>query len=139
MPFDLASATDGNVIVGIGVDLVDIARIERLLRKFPARAKAKIFTAAERQYCEASRSPLESFAARFAAKEAYFKAVGTGWSGGVSWKDVEVLREGGAPFLRISGEAAGLAAALGVVRMHLTLSHTVATACAFVVLEGKTP
>lgn len=124
------------MILGIGVDLVAIDRIQRLLQKFPGRARAKLFTDAEIAYCDAGRCPPESYAARFAAKEALFKALGTGWAEGTSWKDVEVLREESAPFLRLSGDSARLAAARGVVRTHLSLTHTDSMACAFVILEG---
>lgn len=119
------------------MDLVAVDRIERLLERSSARARERIFTDAELAYCDVSRKPFESFAARFAAKEAFLKALGTGWSGGISWKDVECLRENSAPFLRISGRAAEVAAELGVVRTHVSLSHTEANAMAFVILEGE--
>ena len=125
------------MIIGIGTDLVEIARIERMLERHPERSQAKIFTAGEIAYCRRSQRPWESFAARFAAKEAFFKAVGTGWRSGVSWKEVEVVREGAAPFLRLHGDTADTAFRLGVARSHLTMSHTDTNACAFVILEGR--
>ena len=124
------------MIVGIGVDLVEVDRIERLLRKFAERARARLFTGAEVAYCVASRCPAESFAARFAAKEAVLKALGTGWTQGVSWTEIEVVREDGAPRLSLHGACAQVAAERGVKHTHLTLTHTASTACAFVVLEG---
>ncbi len=124
------------MIIGIGTDLVEIARVERMLERHPERSERKLFTTREIEYCRRSQRPYESFAARFAAKEALFKALGTGWRSGVSWKEVEVFREDAAPYLLLHGESAETASRLGLVRAHLTLSHTDTMACAFVVLEG---
>jgi holo-[acyl-carrier protein] synthase len=125
------------VIAGIGVDLVSIPRLARLLERRGDAAIARFFTAAEAERCRASKSALESFAARFAAKEAFFKALGTGWGLGGRWTEVEVVSApSGAPGLRLSGRAAEAAAERGVIRIHLSLTHTDDTAAAFVVLEG---
>ncbi|HEX2201950.1 MAG TPA: holo-ACP synthase [Longimicrobium sp.] len=125
------------MIVGIGVDMVSIARVVALLERRGGRAQAKLFTPAEAARCRGSKHPPESFAARFAAKEAFFKALGTGWGRGGRWTEVEVVSApSGAPSLRLSGRAAALAAARGVERIHLSLTHTGDTSSAFVVLEG---
>jgi holo-[acyl-carrier protein] synthase len=125
------------MIVGIGVDLVQTGRVWELLERKGERALARLFTATEVARCRASRSPRESFAARFAAKEAFFKALGTGWGRGGAWTEVEVVSApSGAPSLRLYGEAAARAAERGVARVHLSITHTDDLACAYVVLEG---
>jgi holo-[acyl-carrier protein] synthase len=125
------------MIVGIGVDLVKISRVHGLLERRGARALARLFTPAEARRCREGRHPPESFAARFAAKEAFFKAIGTGWGRGGSWTEVEVVSApSGAPSIRLSGAAAALAEARGVRSIHLSLTHSDDTAAAFVVLEG---
>lgn len=128
------------MIVGIGVDMAPIGRVWDLLERRGEHALAKLFTPAERARCHASKHPPESFAARFAAKEAFFKALGTGWGRGGRWTEVEVVSApSGAPSLRLSGAAAALAAEKGVARVHLSLTHTGDTAAAFVVLEADAP
>lgn len=125
------------MIVGIGIDLIDIARIERVLERHEGRAHARLFTAGEMAYCNAAARPAESYAARFAAKEAFFKAVRTGWGQGLTWTDVEILSSpGGAPDLRLHGGARARADELGVRGLHLSLTHTGDVAGAFLVLEG---
>ncbi|HET6232437.1 MAG TPA: holo-ACP synthase [Longimicrobiaceae bacterium] len=125
------------MIVAIGADLASISRVAAMMERRGERALARLFTPAEARRCHASRHPPESFAARFAAKEALFKALGTGWGRGGCWTDVEVVSApSGAPSLVLSGEAARCAAERGVRRIHLTLTHTGDTAAAFVVLEG---
>src|SRR5687767_12592008 len=127
----------GRVIAGIGVDLVSIPRFAQLMERRGDAAVARFFTAAEAERCRASKSALESFAGRFAAKEAFFKALGTGWGLGGRWTEVEVVSApSGAPSLRLTGRAAEAAAEQGVVRIHLSITHTDETAAAFVVLEG---
>ena len=125
------------MIVGVGMDLVQIVRVDALLERKGERALARLFTPAEAARCRAGRSPRESFAARFAAKEAFFKALGTGWGRGGAWTEVEVVSApSGAPSLRLHGAAAALAEAAGVRRVHLSLTHTDELAAAYVVLEG---
>ena len=125
------------MIAGVGIDLVPIERVWALLGRRGDRALARLFTPAEAQRCRASKHPPESFAARFAAKEAFFKALGTGWGRGGAWTEVEVVSAGnGAPSIRLSGRAAALAAERGVRRIHLSLTHADGTAAAVVVLEG---
>ena len=126
----------GAVIAGIGVDMVSIPRFRELMDRKGAAALRRFFTEAEVERCRQSRSELESFAARFAAKEAFFKALGTGWGLGGRWTEVEVVSAPtGAPGLRLTGRAAEAAAERGVSTIHLSLTHTDDTAAAFVVLE----
>jgi holo-[acyl-carrier protein] synthase len=126
------------VIVGLGLDVVEIGRIARLLDGPPARVErflARCFTPAERAFCEARRDRATAYAARFAAKEAAVKALGA--ARGVSWQHLEVTRaEGKAPVLRLSARAAAAGQRLGVARAHLTLTHDAGVAVAVVVLEG---
>jgi holo-[acyl-carrier protein] synthase len=125
------------MILGIGTDLVEIARVQQLVERWGERALRRLFTSAEVERCGKSRAPAESLAARFAAKEAFFKAIGTGWGRGVEWKEIEVISTAsGAPELRLTGAAARLAADRGVARMHLSLTHTDTLACAYLILEG---
>jgi holo-[acyl-carrier protein] synthase len=124
------------MIKGIGVDIVEIGRIRRIIENQGERFIQKVFTPLEQEYCLAHRDPAPHFAARFAAKEAVFKALGTGWAEGVSWHDAEVRRQdGGAPVLALAGEAANLCRASGVSSTHLSLSHSNDSAVAMVVLE----
>lgn len=125
------------MIAGIGIDMVNIPRFAELMERRGDAAVARFYAPAEAERCRASRSPVESFAARFAAKEAFFKALGTGWGLGGRWTEVEVASApSGAPSLRLSGRAAEIAAERGIVRIHLSLTHTDDTAAAFVVLEA---
>lgn len=125
------------VIVGIGVDLVSLPRFAELMERRGDAAASRFYTPAEAERCRQSKSALESFAARFAAKEAFFKALGTGWGLGGRWTEVEVVSApSGAPSLVLSGRAAEAAAERGVSRIHLSLTHTHDTAAAVVVLEA---
>ncbi|WP_051275869.1 holo-ACP synthase [Desulfovirgula thermocuniculi] len=124
-------------MLGVGTDLVAVARIEKAACRFGERFLERVFLPGERRYCEARRDPYSCYAARFAAKEAVLKALGTGLTGGICWRDVEVVRENGAPGVRLRGRAAGLAAARGVEGVLLSLSHEGPFALAFVVLVGR--
>jgi holo-[acyl-carrier protein] synthase len=124
------------MIVGSGIDLVEIGRIHDSVERFGQRFLDRIFTAAEQAYCLRKRKAAESLAARFAAKEAGAKALGTGISQGVNWLEIEVLRElSGRPTLRFYGRAAEMAANMGVANVALSLTHTDELAMASVVLE----
>jgi holo-[acyl-carrier protein] synthase len=127
-------------IVGTGIDTVEVARIERALTRSltGARLRARVFTASETAYCESrGRGRFQSYAARFAAKEATMKALGTGWNRDVGWNDIEVVRQRGhAPTIRLNGKAATFAAHRKIARFHLSLTHTVTTAIAHVIAEG---
>jgi len=125
------------MIVGLGTDLTEIARIEKSIARFGERFLERVYTAAEIAYCSKKRSFGESFAARFAAKEAGAKALGTGISRGVSWLEFEVRREAsGKPTLHLSGRAAELAARMGVGRISLSLTHGREAAMAVVIFES---
>jgi holo-[acyl-carrier protein] synthase len=126
------------VIVGLGIDVVEIARIRRILEGPPERAErfvARCFTPAERAYCDGARDRAARYAARFAAKEAASKALGA--PAGIAWHDVEVLRGAGPPALALRGTAGEEARRRGVARAHLTLTHDAGVAAAAVVLEGE--
>ncbi len=124
------------MIVGVGIDIVEVERVTAALERFGERFVRKIFTAAEIRYCDSKANRAERYAARFAAKEAALKALGTGWGQGVGWREVEVQREpGGRPTLAFSGKAAEIAARLGTRRAALSLSHTAQHAIAQVLLE----
>jgi holo-[acyl-carrier protein] synthase len=124
------------MIVSIGIDIIEVARVREVLERTP-RFTERVFTAAERAYCD-SRGVVaaQHYAARFAAKEAALKALKTGWSGGISWQDVEVgSLKGGAPFLTFHGESKRLFEESGATVAHLSISHTTQHAIAQVVLE----
>ena len=128
------------MIVGFGLDVVEVARLERLLSGPASRARAerfleRCFTAGERAYCDARRDRATRYAARFAAKEAVVKALGA--PAGVRWTDIEVWRAEGAPAVRLGGAAERAARDLGVDAVHLTLTHDGGVAAAAVVLESR--
>jgi holo-[acyl-carrier protein] synthase len=125
------------MIVGSGIDLIEIGRIQQSLDRYGQRFLRRVYTPAEQAYCLRKRKAAESLAARFAAKEAGAKALGTGISQGVNWLEIEVGREpGGRPTLRFHGRAAERAARLGVVHAALSITHTAELAMASVVLEN---
>jgi holo-[acyl-carrier protein] synthase len=124
------------VIVSIGIDIIEVARIREVLLRTP-RFTERVFTRAEREYCD-SRGVVaaQHYAARFAAKEAALKALQTGWRGGISWQDVEVSARGsGAPYLIFTGEVLTIFKKFGATATHLSLSHTSEHAIAQVILE----
>ncbi len=125
------------MVIGLGTDLTEIDRVERSIARFGERFLERVFTAGERAYCMRKKSSAESFAARFAAKEAGAKALGTGISRGVGWQEFEVRREPGQrPTLHLSGRAEELAREMGVARVSLSLTHTRGLAMAVVVMES---
>jgi holo-[acyl-carrier protein] synthase len=124
------------VIISIGIDIIEVARIREVLLRTPRFAE-RVFTRAERDYCD-SRGVVaaQHYAARFAAKEAALKALQTGWRGGISWQDVEVsARESGAPYLIFTGHVLTVFDKFGASTAHLSISHTSEHAIAQVVLE----
>ncbi len=124
------------MIHAIGVDLCPIARIDESVRKQGQAFLERVFTPAEISYCATKVVSGPSLAARFAAKEAVMKCLGTGWSQGVGFLQIEVLREGaGAPSIQLSGRAAEIAEELGITRIHLSLSHSDELAIAYAVAE----
>lgn len=126
------------MIVGSGIDLVEIERIQQSMDRYGGRFLDRIFTADEQAYCLRKRQSAESFAARFAAKEAGAKALGTGISHGVGWLEIEVVRlPSGKPTLKYHGRAAAIATHLGATRATLSISHTGILAIASVLLESE--
>jgi holo-[acyl-carrier protein] synthase len=125
------------MIVGLGLDIAEIDRIEAAITRHGAPFLERLFTPAEVAYCERHKNRYERYAARFAAKEAAMKALGTGWSRGVRWRDIEVTREpGGKPTLRLSGVAREIADQLGVKHIAMTITHSGNLALAQVIFEG---
>lgn len=126
------------MIVGTGVDIAEVGRIEAAVARFGQRFLKRVFTPAEIQYCQGKTNTAERLAARFAAKEAGMKAIGTGLRHGITWQDVEVVRlPGQRPNLKFSGKAAEFANRLGCKRTHLSISHTSEHAIAYVILESE--
>jgi holo-[acyl-carrier protein] synthase len=124
------------MIIGSGIDLVEIQRIQRSMDRYGSRFLNRVYTAAEQAYCMRKRKSAESLAARFAAKEAGAKALGTGISFGVSWLEIEVVREpSGRPTLQFHGRAREIADRLGVASAALSITHTADLAMASVVVE----
>jgi holo-[acyl-carrier protein] synthase len=126
------------MIIGSGIDVVDIGRIQHAMDRYGSRFLDRIYTTAEQAYCLRKRKAAESFAARFAAKEAAAKALGTGISYGVNWLEIEVTRAAsGKPGILFHGRAAEIAASLDASRASLSITHTATVAMASVVLEDE--
>ena len=125
------------MIVGTGIDLCEVDRIKIAIERHGQRFKQRVFTDREIEYCERKANKFERFAARFAAKEAGMKALGTGWRGGIAWRDFEVTNlRSGRPTLAFYGKAAEIAEKLQVRNIALSLTHTAAQAMAQVILES---
>ena len=125
------------MILGTGVDMCEVDRIRESVERFGERFLKRVFTEGEVQYCDRKANRFESYAARFAAKEAGMKALGTGWSQGVRWRDIEVVRpKGQRPTIQFHGQAATIAQKLGTRNVALSLTHTSAQALAHVILEN---
>jgi holo-[acyl-carrier protein] synthase len=124
------------MIVSIGIDIVEVYRIRETMTRTP-RFTERVFTSYERDYCDTKgAAAAQSYAARFAAKEAFLKALKTGWSGKITWHDIEVISdENRVPSLKIKGEALEILADLGAEKIHLSMSHTTEHAVAQVILE----
>jgi len=124
-------------VKGVGVDLAQIPRLRRVVERWDDRFLRRVFTDEELAYCRRRRDPIPHLAARFAAKEAASKALGTGMSGGVGWTQIEVIQPGGRqPTLTLTGPALERFQALGCTASHLTLAHDGGIAVACVVIEG---
>jgi len=124
------------MIVGTGIDIIEVSRVEQAIGRYGDRFLSRIFTEREIRYCNSKRNQVERFAARFAAKEAAMKALGTGLRRGVSWQHIEVGHQpGGRPTIIFSDAAAKIAAQLGAKRVSLSVSHTAQHAIAQVILE----
>jgi len=123
--------------IGTGIDIAETQRIEQALERHGERFSRKIFTPSEIAYCERFKNKAERYAARFAAKEAAFKALGTGWANGIRWLDVEISHQpSGKPELLLSGRARELANQLGVTRAVVSISHANRYVVAQVILES---
>lgn len=126
------------MIVGIGIDVAEVKRIRAVIESQGERFLRRVFTQDEVAYCEQFKNKYERYAGRFAAKEAAMKALGTGWSRGVRWVDVEVVRQrGGRPTVSLKGEAKKIADGLGVKNIVLSITHTVEQAIAQVIFESQ--
>jgi len=125
------------MIVGTGIDIAEVPRIRKAMERFGKRFLQRIFTEGEIRYCDSKANRIERYAARFAAKEAAMKALGTGWNHGVRWRDIEIAREPGSrPTIVFHGKAAEFAVRLGAAHVALSLSHTEDQAIAQVILEN---
>ncbi len=123
------------MIIGIGIDMIEVGRVKDRVAK--EGFKKKVFTEAEISYCENQGIPAQHYAARFAAKEAFFKALGTGWRGSMEFNEIEVVHDdSGQPKLRLYGGVLEEAKGKGTKQMHVSLTHLKATAAAVVLLEG---
>lgn len=125
------------MILGMGIDLIEVPRFERALQRHGERLLNRLFTPNEIAYCQSKARAVEHYAARFAAKEAALKALGTGKSGGIRWRDVEITRApGGPPQLQFHGLAQKRFEAVGAKRASVSLTHTNHSAMAQVIIEG---
>jgi len=123
------------MIYGIGIDLIEVARVKKSIEKIGG-FKEKIFTSKEISYCESKSRKFEHFAARFAAKEAFFKAIGTGWRNGLAFNEIEVLNDKlGKPEMRFYGKTDDLYRINKFKRVNVSISHIKETASAFVIIE----
>ena len=127
-------------IIGTGIDVIEVARIERALSNpvTGERFRNRVFTEGEITYCESrGKARYQSYAARFAAKEAAMKAMGTGWNRNVGWSEIEVVRERGkAPTIALHGKSAAFAARRNITHFHLSITHTADQAIAHAIAEG---
>ena len=125
------------MILGLGVDITEVPRLREAIERHGERFLRRVFTPAEVAYCHGHKNCYDRFAARFAAKEAAMKALGTGWRGGVSWRHIEVVNlQSGKPYLRLAGAALEIFRSLGGTNLVLSLTHTDDYALAEVVVEG---
>jgi holo-[acyl-carrier protein] synthase len=125
------------LIVGLGIDIAEVGRVKAAIERYGETFLRRVYTAKEREYCERFKNKYERYAGRFAAKEAVMKALGTGWSRGVRWVDVEVVREkAGRPTIMLVGEAAKVAERLGVKHISLSITHTADQAFAQAIFES---
>lgn len=133
----IAVRVGGDLIVGLGVDIAEVGRVKAAIERHGETFLRRVYTPSEREYCERFKNKFERYAGRFAAKEAAMKALGTGWSRGVRWVDVEVVREkGGKPTMKLAGEASNVAERMGVKNIALSITHTANQAFAQVIFEN---
>jgi holo-[acyl-carrier protein] synthase len=125
------------MIVGMGIDVAEVSRIREVIESQTERFLRRVYTPDEVAYCEQFKNKFERYAGRFAAKEAAMKALGTGWSRGVRWVDVEIVRQrGGRPTISLKGEAKNIADRLGVKNIAVSITHTAEQAFAQVIFES---
>ena len=125
------------MILGLGIDIEEVSRIKRAIERYGESFLKRVYTPHEIAYCSKKRNPYERYAARFAAKEAGMKALGTGWRRGITWRDFEVSHApGGRPVLKLSGVALEIYGQLGGTNIALSLTHTTSQAMAEVIIEG---
>jgi holo-[acyl-carrier protein] synthase len=128
------------MIIGVGTDLIEVGRVERLLDRHREPFLRRCFTPEEQAYALSRKNASQHLAARFAVKEAVMKALGTGWGRGVRWRDIGVRREPGkAPHVALTGGAARRARQMGIRRVHISISHLRGEALAFAIAEGDPP
>jgi len=127
-----------NNVIGIGTDIVEVARIGDMIEKHEATFIQKVFTEGEITYCEPRKATVQHFAGRWAAKEAILKAIGTGWSNGIKWTDIEVINEmGGKPYVKLNGKAVTVCADRGIDEILISISHCNLFATAFATALGE--
>jgi holo-[acyl-carrier protein] synthase len=125
------------MIIGMGIDVAEVSRIREVIESQTERFLRRVYTPDEVAYCEQFKNKFERYAGRFAAKEAAMKALGTGWSRGVRWVDVEIVRQrGGRPTISLKGEAKNIADGLGVKNIAVSITHTAEQAFAQVIFES---
>jgi holo-[acyl-carrier protein] synthase len=125
------------MVLGVGIDIQSIQRMEQVMARGKQRLILRTFTPTEVKYCRRQKKPCQHFCGRFCAKEAFFKALGTGWAKGLAWTEVEIVRQNsGQPKIKLTGRAADLAARARVKKIWLSLSHSREYAAATVILEG---
>ncbi|MGL4593871.1 MAG: holo-ACP synthase [Thermoguttaceae bacterium] len=126
-------------VLGIGTDIIECERIAKMLEKHPEHFVMRVFTEAERIYCQSHKIYTQHFAGRWAAKEAVLKAIGTGWIAGIAWTDVEIANESsGHPVVRLHGGAAEVAANRGISEIQISISHCQSHAVAVAIAHGIT-
>ncbi len=124
-------------LIGIGTDIIEVARIGEMIEKHDELFLRRVYTPLEIEYCGGRKSALQHYAGRWAAKEAALKALGTGWSRGIKWTDMEVSNlMGGKPELRIHGVASDIAEEMGIQEMQISISHCQSYAVAYVIAIG---
>lgn len=125
------------MIYGIGTDIIEVARIEKVMQR-DIGFRDKIFTVGEIEYCESKKNKYQHYAARFSAKEAFLKAIGTGWRFGIRFGDIDIYHdELGKPHIRVTGKAKDLIGDLMVTKIHVSLSHLKEMATAIVILDSE--
>ncbi|MDR1959905.1 MAG: holo-ACP synthase [Planctomycetaceae bacterium] len=124
--------------IGIGTDITECGRVERMLKRHGEMFTARVFTSKEIDYCDNRKQAVQHYTGRWAGKEAVLKALGTGWIAGISWKDIEILNEaGGKPRVQLTGGALKVSRELGIDEILISISHCHSHAVAFAVAVGK--